>query len=88
MAFSPDEAWPVVTGLGNTEDGQLLIEAGSLTVTAETDTDSLVAECVRWVLALLEGTTLPEHQTVHNGTADIPSYLQKMRLVPYQKEGE
>ena len=82
MAFSPGEAWPVVTGLGHTEDGQLLLEAGTLSLTAAIDTDAMVETCVQWVLSLLEGAPLPENTPVFNGAADVPSSLQKLRLIP------
>lgn len=81
MAFSPEESWPVVTGLGGTEDGQLLLDEGYLTISATADTDALVATCVEWVLALLEGAPLPENAPIHNGVTDVPSALLKMQLL-------
>jgi len=81
MAFSPEEAWPVVTGLGHTEDGQLLLEDGTLTITAAIDSEDMIATCVAWTLALLEGAPLPENEPVSNGVAHIPADLQKLQLV-------
>lgn len=81
MAFSPEDRWPVVTGLGGTEEGLALMEEGMLTITATVDEEALTAECVNWVLALLEGSPLPESTPVHNGTAEVPSSLQKMKLL-------
>ena len=81
MAFSPEEVWPVVTGLGGTEDGQLLLEERYLTITAAIDTDALVATCVEWVLAMLEGAPLPKNAPIHNGVTDVPSALLKMQLL-------
>ena len=75
MAFTPQESWPVVTGLGCTEDGQWLLEAGTLTATAKVDTDALVAACVEWTLALLEGSPLPENTPTDNGTISVPTML-------------
>ena len=81
MAFSPEDVWPVVTGLGYTEEGQLLLEEGQLIITAAVDTDALVATCVEWALALLEGSPLPENEPVFNGVTDVPSALLKMQLI-------
>lgn len=81
MAFSPTESWPVVTGLGGTEDGLHLLEEGYMTATAVIDQEALAAECVRWALALLEGQPLPEHTLQSNGVSDIPTSAQKMQLL-------
>ena len=81
MAFSPEESWPVVTGLGHTEDGQYLLENGTLTLTAAIDTEDMVATCVSWVLALLEGAPLPENTPVFNGVIDVPADLQALQLI-------
>ena len=81
MAFSPEEAWPVVTGLGGTEDGLALLENGMLSVTAATDEARLVEQLVLWVTALLEGTPLPENTPIHNGAEEVPSVLPKMHLI-------
>jgi len=80
MAFSPEEAWPVVLGVGGTEDGLRLLEAGSLTATATVDGEELAAACANWALALLEGQ-LPQGDTVHNGEKDVPGALVKMKLM-------
>lgn len=81
MAFSPQEAWPVVTGLGGTEDGLYLLEQGYLTATAAIDEEALAAECVRWALAILEGSPLPEHALEQNGVKEVPASLQEMQLL-------
>jgi len=80
MAFSPAEAWPVVTGVGGNEEFQWLQEDGYLTVTARVDQEALAEACVRWVLALLEGQT-PAHEPVDNGVEAVPTELIKMTLI-------
>ena len=81
MAFSPEESWPVVTGLGGTDNGLYLLEEGYLTASAAIDREALAAECVRWALALLNGLPLPEHTLESNGVCDVPTALQKMQLL-------
>lgn len=80
MAFTPGEAWPVVTGLGGTEDGLYLLEEGYMTATCVPDQEALAAQCAQWVLALLQGQPLPEQERCSNGTIQVPSHLQKMQL--------
>lgn len=81
MAFSPEEAWPVVTGLGGTENGRYLLEERYLTATAAIDQEALAAECVRWALAILEGSPLPEHTLEQNGVTEVPASLLEMQLL-------
>ena len=81
MCFSPGDAWPVVTGLGGTEDGLYLLEEGYLTATMSVAEDALVDACVRWILATLEGTIPAEPQQMSNGIDEIPGYFQKMDLL-------
>ena len=81
MCFSPEESWPVVTGLGGTEDGLYLLEEGYLTATVCVDQTRLTEQCVRWILAMLEGQTPADHAVLQNGIEEIPGYLQKMDLL-------
>ena len=81
MCFSPDESWPVVTGLGGTEDGLYLLEEGYLTATVTADNNTMTQQCVRWILDMLEGKIPSDRETLHNGVAEIPGYLQKMDLL-------
>lgn len=81
MCFAPGEAWPVVTGLGGTEDGLYLLEEGYLTATVTVDKQAMTNRCVQWILAVLESKTPSDHDILHNGVAEIPGYLQKMDLL-------
>lgn len=80
FGLEPGEDWPLVTGVGATEEGLQNLADGYQSITLQTDTEALVAQCVQWVQAAIRGDA-PAGETTFNGVAEVPTVLLPPTLI-------
>lgn len=74
------EDWPLITGIGTTETGIENIREGYQNVSLYTDARFLAQQCVRWVLASIQGEPISGNM-MFNGVAEIPTALITPTLI-------
>lgn len=80
FGVEPGENWPLVAGGQATREGAENILQDYQSVSAYYNEDEMLADCVRWVQALIAGEA-PEGQPQFNGVKDVPCALQTPVLV-------
>lgn len=80
FGMDPEEDWPLVTGMGATQDALEYIEMGYQSMTLYVDTDALLQQCVQWVEQVVAGEALTGAM-LDNGMLQVPCALQTPTLV-------
>ena len=75
-----EEGWPLVTGMGATQDALEYIDMGYQSMTLFVDNDALLQQCVQWVVKTIAGKPLPGTM-LDNGLVQVPCALQMPTLV-------
>lgn len=80
FGLEPGEGWPLIAGVGATEEGLENVSEGYQSVTLHMDTGALVEQCARWVCDVIEGKPITG-ETTSNGMIDVPTQLLPMVAV-------
>lgn len=79
--MSPEDGdWPLITGMGATEDALEYISLGYQSMTLHVDIDALVQQCTQWAGHVIDGQTLTGTM-VDNGIKQVPCALLPVTLV-------
>lgn len=82
LALQPGEGWPLITGMGASDEGKDNILQGLQGMGLFVDTDALVQHCVLWVLAAVKDSGNMSTDTFqNNGCIDVPCALLDAALV-------
>lgn len=72
FGLEPGEDWPLITGMGATEEGLENVSQGYQSITLHIDPEALVDQCVRWVGQAIKGEAITG-ETTTNGMTDVPA---------------
>lgn len=80
FGMDPEEEWPLVTGMGATQDALDYIDRGYQSVTLSVDTAAVTQQCTQWVCKVIAGEPLTG-TLQDNGLVQVPCALQIPTLV-------
>ncbi len=77
FSYEPGEGWPLITGVGMTENAVSRIESRQLMLTFYTDSRQMTDTCGQVVQDILEGKAVSGDVTRSNGVTEIPCFFTK-----------